>query len=79
VEQTSASKSLIETFIKLQEKYERKVKELKDGVAAEREKYEEALRKRDKAAEQVRKLYKGKINEMQARIKELEGKWCVVM
>ena len=48
----------MEAFIKLQEKYEREVKELKDSVAAERERYEGALRKRDEAAEQVRKLMK---------------------
>ncbi|CAI6099599.1 unnamed protein product [Clonostachys chloroleuca] len=56
--QTSAGKSLMEEFNKLQEKCERGLQELKDNAAAEREKYEEALRKRDKVAEQARKLYK---------------------
>jgi hypothetical protein len=55
------------------------VKELQGGVAAEHEKYEEALRKRDEAVEQVRKLHEGKINGMQAGIKELKGRWCVVV
>lgn len=73
--ETSAGKSLMEEFAKLQEKYEREVKEFK----AEREKYEEALRKRDEAAEQVRKLHEGQIKEMQDRIGELERRWCLVM
>lgn len=77
--ETSAGKSLMEKFAKLQEKYEREVRELKDGVAAEREKYEEALRKRDEAAEQVRKLHEGRIKEMQGRISELERRRCLVM
>jgi len=72
VEQTSAGKSLMEAFIKLQEKYERELKELKDGVAAEREKYEEALRKRDEAADQIRKLHDEKISSMQGQIEDLQ-------
>ena len=77
VEATSAGKSLTEALIKLQEKYERELKELKDGVAAERGKYEKALQKRDEAAEQVRKLHEEKINSLQKRVDEM---WdCVVM
>lgn len=77
LEQTSAGKSMMEAFIKLQEKYERELKEIKDGVAAERENYEEALRKRDEAAEQVRKLHEAKLNSLQERIDKM---WdCVVM
>ena len=41
----------MEALINLQEKYERELKELKDGVAAKREKYEETLRKRGEAVE----------------------------
>jgi len=80
VEDTSAGKSLMEAFNKLQEKYERELKELRDGIEAEREKYEEALRKRDEAADQIRKLHEGKISSMQKQIEDLEKEWrCVVM
>lgn len=77
--ETSAGKLLMEEFAKLQEKYEREVRELKDDVVAEREKYEEVLRKRDEVAEQVRKLHEGSIRNMQGRISELESRWCLVM
>ncbi|KAJ9130233.1 p-loop containing nucleoside triphosphate hydrolase protein [Pleurostoma richardsiae] len=77
--ETSAGKSLKEELNKLQEKYDRRLRELKDDAAAEREKYEEALWKRDEVAEQVRKLHEGEIKEMQGRIGELEKRWCLVM
>lgn len=69
LEDTSAGKSLMGAFIQLQEKYERDVKGLKDNAAADRERYEEALRKRDEAAKQIRKLQEGEIKEMQAVLK----------
>jgi hypothetical protein len=81
LEDTSAGKSLMGAFIKLQEIYERDVKGLKDNAAADRERYEEALRKRDNAAEQIRKLQEERIAELQARIKGLEerDRGCSVM
>ncbi|KAH8751834.1 P-loop containing nucleoside triphosphate hydrolase protein [Hyaloscypha finlandica] len=74
LEETSAGKSLMELYIKLQEKYDKDVKELKDDVAAEREAYKEALRMRDETAEQIRKLHAGKIDSMQKEIDELKKK-----
>jgi hypothetical protein len=79
---TSAGKSLMGAFIKLQEKYDRDLKGLQDNAAADRERYEEALRKRDEAARQIRKLQEEDIVKLEARIKELENRGpvkCSVM
>lgn len=73
VEQTSAGKSLMESFAILQEKYEKELKELKEA----HEQYEEALRKRDLAAEQARKLHEAKIRDLEEKIGKMWN--CVVM
>ncbi|KAH7095980.1 P-loop containing nucleoside triphosphate hydrolase protein [Paraphoma chrysanthemicola] len=73
VEQTSAGKSLMEAFIRLQERYEKELKELKET----HEMYEEALRKRDETAEQARKLHETRIKGLEEKIGKM---WdCAVM
>lgn len=73
VEQTSAGKSLLEAFTKLQEKYEKELRELKEA----HEKYEEALQKRDVAAEQIQKLHEAKIRDLEEKIGKMWN--CAVM
>lgn len=84
VGQTSAGKSLMEAIAKLQEKYEKEVKELKEAQEQYEETlrkrdlaYEEALRNRDLAAEQARKLHEGKIRDLEERIDKMWS--CAVM
>ncbi|KAE8445207.1 hypothetical protein EG329_013579 [Mollisiaceae sp. DMI_Dod_QoI] len=79
VEQTSAGKSLMKELAKLKERYDRELKEIKDGVAVEREEFQEALRKRDEAAEQVQKLHEANIASMQVQIDKLKEWKCVMM